>query len=185
MTRDLRHSLKIMEWKALHSSRFATGNKLTFGRLFAIHFDASASAVSIGDDVQFRDYCQIRSGMDGRLTIGSRVFFNNGCTINCFHEIEIGNDCQFGEAVRFYDVNHNYHQGDLLISDQGYSREAIRIGANCWFGTSVVVLKGVTVGDNVVVGAGCILRESVPSNSVVTNGQELKIKASRTSTHGD
>lgn len=185
MTRDLRHSLRIMEWKALYSNRFATGNNLTFGKLFAIHFDASSSAVSIGDDVQFRDFCQIRSGMDGRLTIGNRVFFNNNCTINCFHEIEIGNDCQFGEAVKFYDVNHNYNQENVVIAEQGYSKGIIRVGANCWFGTNVVVLKGVTVGNNVVVGAGCILRESVPSNSVVTNTQELRIKPTGKSTYGD
>ncbi len=170
--------LKISQWKILYPVRFAAGTQLHFGKLFAIHFDASASGIRIGAGVQFRNFCQIRSGTNGKLTIGDRVFFNDFCSIHCFHEIVIGNDCQFGEGVKFYDVNHSYQQKNVLISEQGYNKGIIHIGSNCWFGTNVIILKNVTIGDNVVIGANCVIHQSIPANSVVTNTQNLKVKPS-------
>lgn len=173
---SLHHSFRISEWKALYPGRFAAGTQLSFGKLFSIHFDASASNIQLGNNIQFRDFCQLRSGMDGKLTVGDRVFFNNNCSVHCFYEIVIGNDCQFGEGVKFYDVNHNFKKKELLISEQGYSKGTIQIGSNCWFGSNVIILKNVTIGDNVVIGANCVIYESIPSGSVVTNTQEVKLK---------
>lgn len=169
----LQQHLQLMAWQALYAARFSSGKNFARGQLFGLHFDASASSVTIGSDVQFRDYCQVRSGMNGTLTIGNRVFFNNHCSITCFHSISIGNDCQFGEGVKFYDHNHQYKATDKPINQQGYSTGTIKIGNNCWFGSDVIVLKNVEIGDNVVVGAGCVIHESIPSGSVIINKQEL------------
>jgi acetyltransferase-like isoleucine patch superfamily enzyme len=114
--------------------------------------------------------------MDGELIIGDRVFFNNNCSINCFNNIVIGNDCQFGEGVKFYDVDHNYKEKNALISAQGYNKGVIKIGPNCWFGSNVTILKNVSIGNNVVIGANCVIHECIPSDSVVTNSTELKVK---------
>lgn len=46
------------------------------------------------------------------------------------------------------------------------SHGRIKIGNNIWFGENVTVLKGVTIGDNVIIGAGSIVSKSIPSNSV-------------------
>jgi acetyltransferase-like isoleucine patch superfamily enzyme len=165
--------LQLQAWAVLYKSRFKAGRKFVRGRLFGVYFDASSSKVEIGTDVQFRDYCQIRSGMSGTLSIGDRVFFNNHCSITCFHSITIGNDCQFGEGVKFYDHNHQYKATDKPINQQGYTTGFIKIGNNCWFGSDVIILKNVEIGDHVVVGAGCIIHESIPSGSVIINKQEL------------
>mgnify|MGYP001325882358 CR=1 FL=1 len=172
----LTHAIAITRWKNYYPGRFVGGRDFGFGHSFAVHFDSSASVVKLGAGVLFRDFCQIRSGNNGRLTIGDRVFFNNYCTINCLHEIVIGSDCLFGEGVRFYDHNHGYENLSMRIADQDYKTEAIKVGNNCWFGSGVIVLKGVHVGDNVIVGAGCVIHQSVPSNSIVLNKQELTIK---------
>jgi acetyltransferase-like isoleucine patch superfamily enzyme len=114
--------------------------------------------------------------MDGHLKIGNNVFFNNYCSITCLHSITIGDNCQFGESVKFYDHNHQYKVTDQLINAQGYTKGRILIGNNCWFGSNVVVLKDVDIGDNVVVGAGCVIHKSIPSNTVVINMQDYLIK---------
>ncbi len=170
---SLHCSFRISEWKALYPARFATGKQLSFGKLFSIHFDASASSIKLGDSVQFRDFCQLRTGMDGKLSIGNRVFFNNSCSITCFHQITIGNDCQFGEGVKFYDHNHAYQNQEQNINEQGYVKGSISIGNNCWFGSDVIILKDVTIGDHVVIGAGCVIHKSIPSNSVIIHKQDL------------
>ena len=169
----LQQRLQLMAWHELYPARFSSGKNFERGQLFGLYFDASASRVTIGSSVQFRDYCHIRSGMNGTLTIGKRVFFNNHCSITCFHSISIGDNCQFGEGVKFYDHNHQYMATDKPINQQGYSTGTIKIGNNCWFGSDVIVLKNVEIGDNVVVGAGCIVYESIPAGSVIINKQEL------------
>lgn len=169
----LQQRFQLMAWNALYPDRFSSGKNFARGQLFGLYFDASASRINIGSAVQFRDYCNVRSGMNGTLTIGNRVFFNNHCSITSFHSISIGDDCQFGEGVKFYDHNHQYRVTDKPINQQGYSTGSIKIGNNCWFGSDVIVLKNVEIGDNVVVGAGCIIHESIPAGSVIINKQEL------------
>jgi acetyltransferase-like isoleucine patch superfamily enzyme len=168
----LQKRLLLCKWHALYAGRFTTSRNLGWGKLFGLYFDASLSRVRIGSAVQFRDYCQVRSGMNGTLMIGNRVFFNNHCSITCFHSIVIGDDCQFGEGVKFYDHNHQYRATDIPSNQQGYSIGSIKIGNNCWMGSNVVVLKNVEIGDNVVIGAGCIVHKSIPSNTVVIHKNE-------------
>ena len=53
---------------------------------------------------------------------------------------------------------------DEFINSSG----AVTIGSNIYFGTDVIVLKGVTIGDNCIIGAGSIVTRDIPSNSVAT-----------------
>ena len=50
----------------------------------------------------------------------------------------------------------------------------VRIGRNCWLGAGVIVMPGVTIGDNVVIGAGSIVTKDIPSN-VVAVGNPCRI----------
>ena len=172
----LLQNLWLFELKKIYKNRLLVGKGLVLGEKFSIHFDISNSEVLIGGSVQFRDFCQIRTGINSKLKVGNRVFFNNNCRIHCFHGITIGDDCQFGENVKFYDINHKFNDLSTMISKQGYNGGNIEIGKNCWFGSDVTILKGVKIGDNVVIGAGCLIYESIPPNVIVTSKQELNFK---------
>jgi len=171
----LSNKIKLLEWQKLHKNRFIYGKEITMGTMFKIFFDDSTSVIKMGDVVQFRSFCQIRSGMNGTLVIGNRVFFNSYCSINCMQEIIIGDDCQFGEGVKFYDHNHKSNNKCFKINEQGYSTGNIRVGNNCWIGSDVIILKDVEIGDNVIIGAGCIIHKSIPSNSKIVSEQHLKL----------
>lgn len=106
------------------------------------------------------------------MSIGDNVFFNNYCSINAKDSITIGNDTIFGENVRIYDHNHTFSEKDILIRYQGYTVAPIIIGNNCWICSNVIILKGVTIGDNVVIGAGCVISTDIPSNSICRNKQQ-------------
>ena len=168
--------IKKFEIKKLYPKRFFCDSMFSFGSFFSIDFDLSSSVVIIKDNVRFRDFCKILSGKDSVLEIGKNVFFNNGCSINCLIKIIIGNDCQFGEDVKFYDHNHRYRNSEININEQGYILGAIKIGNNCWIGSNVVILKGVEIGDNVVIGAGCIIHKSIPSNTTLISKQAFEFK---------
>jgi len=118
-------------------------------------------------------------GHAGQLEIGENCFFNNNCSITCLGKIMIGSNNQFGEGVLMYDHNHAYSNKEKLIAEQGYTIGKIIIGNNCWIGSHVIILKDVEIGDNVIIGAGCIIHKSISSNSVIYNEQSLVIKPTK------
>lgn len=131
--------------------------------------------VHIDKSISYRSGLKLIITKDANLKIGKGCFFNNFCSINCLYKIQIGDNCIFGENVKIYDHNHRY-KNNGLIKEQGYSLGEIKIGQNCWFGSNVTILKGVTIGDNVVVGANCVIYKDVPSNSVIVSKIEYSVK---------
>jgi acetyltransferase-like isoleucine patch superfamily enzyme len=145
---------------------------------FFIQSDLSNNFITINEDNLVRDNFHIYIGHNGKLNVGKNNFFNNGCSLNCLGNIQIGDNNQFGENVLMYDHNHQYADKSKLISEQGYNFGNIKIGNNCWIGSNVVILKDVVIGDNVVIGAGCMIYKSIPSGNLVINQQNLIEKSS-------
>lgn len=131
------------------------------------------NAISFGKRTTFRNRFQLTVDQGGEIVIGDRCFFNHDCSLNAIDKIEIGSDCLFGEQVKVYDHNHRFADVTQLVREQGYSKAGIKIGSNCWIGSDVIILKGVTIGDHVVIGAGCIISQSIPSETLVRNQQTI------------
>ena len=110
----------------------------------------------------------------GKLILHDGVFINNSCSFNCMERIEIGVGTMMGEGVRFYDHDHIYTAEK--IEKWQWTTAPIRVGRDCWIGSNVTILKGVTIGDNTIIGAGCLIRDDVPANSVVYQDRNLIIK---------
>jgi exopolysaccharide biosynthesis protein, acetyltransferase len=110
----------------------------------------------------------------GKLILHDGVFVNNSCSFNCMERIEIGVGTMMGEGVRFYDHDHVYTAEK--IEKWQWTTAPIRVGRDCWIGSNVTILKGVTIGDNTIIGAGCLVRNNIPANSVVYNDGNLCVK---------
>lgn len=134
--------------------------------------------LTLGRGISFRDYIHVIVQDGANLEIKDHVFFNNHCSINCLESITIGENTLFGENVKLYDHNHSYERNEsgLKISQSEFTTAPITIGKNCWLGSNVVVLKGVTIGDHSIIGAGCVIHKNIPANSTVINHQNLNIK---------
>ena len=104
----------------------------------------------------------------GQVEIGKDCFFNNYCSVNSLKKVTIGEGTIFGSNCHIYDHNHRFSDVDTSIKAQGYTLGETRIGKHCWFGTNVVVLKGVTIGDNCVIGAGVVVSSDVPDGTVIS-----------------
>lgn len=113
----------------------------------------------------------------GKLILHDGVFVNNSCSFNCMERIEIGSGTMMGEGVRFYDHDHVYTAEK--IEKWQWTTAPIRVGRDCWIGSNVTILKGVTIGDNTIIGAGCLIRNDIPANSVVYNDGNLVVKERR------
>lgn len=123
--------------------------------------------IKIGKKVTFRRRFDVMISNDGFLEIGDGVFFNNDCSINVYKSVKIGCDSIFGESVKIYDHNHRFNNRDLPIKQQGYKSDSIEIGSNCWIASNVTILKGTKIGDNCVIGAGCIVDGIIEDNKVL------------------
>ena len=127
----------------------------------------------VGANVICRNFENFRLP-SGKLILHDGVFINNSCSFNCMERIEIGNGTMMGEGVRFYDHDHVYTAEK--IEKCQWTTAPIRVGRDCWIGSNVTILKGVTIGDNTIIGAGCLIRNDIPANSVVYNGGNLCVK---------
>lgn len=175
----LLYVLRLCLLKLKYGKRIKYGKKIYFSRSTEIICENNC-VLKIGNNFFARKNFTIRGTNElgkniVKITIGSNCFFNEGCSINAMDEIDIGDDCIFGENVHIYDHNHNYKDCTKLIREQGFNSKPVKIGNNCWIGTNVVVLKGVIIGNNSIIGAGCVIYKDVPSDSILlSNGRILK-----------
>lgn len=113
----------------------------------------------------------------GQINIGKGVvnsFANsNSCYFQGINGISIGDNTIFAPGVKIISSNH---------SKEDFSRHVvekpIKIGKNCWIGVNAVILPGVSLGDNVIVGAGAIVTKSFPDKVTIAGAPAKIIKQS-------
>jgi acetyltransferase-like isoleucine patch superfamily enzyme len=118
---------------------------------------------------------------EGNLRIGSKVVFGAKNTINCYLDIEVGDDCIFADWIYVCDFDHKYDDLDITIKKQGIVKSPIRIGRDCWIGEKSTILRGVTVGEGSVIASHALVNRDVPPRSIV-GGVPAKVLKTRTGT---
>jgi len=91
---------------------------------------------------------------EGEVHIGAKTVIGQECTITAFQHISIGRECILAE-------------GERPVRAQGIYKRDVRVGHNVWVGYGACFLRGVTVGDNAVVGTSTVVTKDVPANAVV------------------
>lgn len=84
-----------------------------------------------------------------------------GNYLQAINGIEIGDDTMIAPGVKIISANHS------LDGHTHEKADPIRIGKNCWLAANCVILPGVQLGDNVVVGAGAVVTKSFPDHSII------------------
>lgn len=106
------------------------------------------------------------------ITVGARTFINFNLTALDVAPITIGDDVQIGPNVQLLTPTH-----PLAADPRRDKLEAARpiaIGNNVWLGGGVIVLPGVSIGENTVVGAGAVVTRDLPAN-VIAVGNPARI----------
>ncbi len=118
------------------------------------------------------------------IFIGDRVIINMNCTFVDNNIIEIGNDVLIASNVQIYTATHSTKYAERIIPDDGSDdcefcltyAKPVKICDGAWLGGGVVVLPGVTIGRNSVIGAGSVVTHSVPDNCVAVGNPCRVIK---------
>ncbi|MCD8342634.1 MAG: sugar O-acetyltransferase [Clostridiales bacterium] len=103
---------------------------------------------------------------------GRDIYANFNLTLVDDTHIYVGDCTMFGPNVTVATAGH-----PILpeLREQGLQYNApVHIGRNCWLGAGVIVLPGVTIGDNTVVGAGSVVTKDLPAN-VVAVGNPCRV----------
>jgi acetyltransferase-like isoleucine patch superfamily enzyme len=104
---------------------------------------------------------------EGELRIGAKTVLGQECTISSFQHVSIGRECIVADRVMLIDFDHGVVEVERPIREQGIYKRDVRIGHNVWIGYGASFLRGVTVGDNAVVGTYTVVNRDVPANAVV------------------
>ncbi|MBE6672259.1 MAG: sugar O-acetyltransferase [Ruminococcaceae bacterium] len=125
----------------------------------------------IGEDCYIEP--PLHSNWGGKhVHFGKNVYANFGLTLVDDTHIYVGDYTMFAPHVTLATAGH-----PILpeLREQAYQYNApIRIGRNCWLGAGVIVLPGITIGDNSVIGAGSVVTKDIPAN-VVAYGNPCKV----------
>ena len=107
-----------------------------------------------------------------KISLGDRVIIRPGCMFFADPRdggagICIENDVMLGSAVHIYVANHHFKNQTIAIIDQGHDpSKPVLLKSGCWIGAGVIILPGVTIGENSVVGAGSVVTKDVPPATV-------------------
>jgi maltose O-acetyltransferase len=99
------------------------------------------------------------------IRAGRNLFVNYGCVFLDCGLIVLGDDVQIGPSVQIYTATHPL---DPALRRSGLeAARPVRVGHNVWIGGAAILLPGVTLGDDAVVGAGSVVTADVPAGEVV------------------
>lgn len=157
-----------------------------------------------GKNVKFEDYAEIHGLCSEGLIFGDYVTISRGVMIRpssyyggdlgvglimgehssigpygyvgCSGKIVIGKNVMFGPKCSLFAENHNFSDTRTAIKSQGVNQKGITIEDDCWIGSNVIILDGVTIGRGSVIGAGTVVTKDIPAGSVVVDKREKMFK---------
>lgn len=152
--------------------------------------------IRCGKNVKFEDYSEIH-GLCEELVFGNNVTISRGVMIRpssyyggdygkglvmgdnssigphgyvgCSGKITIGKNVMFGPKCSLFAENHIFSDTEVDIKSQGVAQKGITIEDDCWIGSNVTILDGVTIGKGSVIGAGTLVTKDIPAGSIVVD----------------
>ena len=134
---------------------------------------ADNAQLTLHGDVILYEGVGVRITESAKLSIGDHTYINRSASIDCTQEITIGDYCAISDNVQILDSD--YHPITYNGKTSTMSKP-VHIGSHVWIGRSAIILKGVTIGDGAIVGAGSVVTRDVPPRCLVAGNPAKVIK---------
>lgn len=161
---------KVLWWKVKYAGKCKLPLIQSFGKNTELHI--KKGRVFFGKEQVTRGNAVFRAE-GGELSIGSKCFFNQNVSITCRKKITIGERCQIANNVVI--VDHDHAGSENWGS---YVETPVVIGSDVWIGAGAVILRGTVIGDRAVIGAGSIVKGTVPADALFYQKRETVIRES-------
>jgi len=145
--------------------RWRSDGPFFLGRNLELHVEPRGE-VRFGRFVWIGDGTKIRCH-EGVVEIGAKTVMGQECTISAYQRVRIGNECVIADRAMFIDFDHGMVEVERPIRLQGIYKRDVEVGNNVWIGYGACILRGVSVGDNSVIGTNAVVAKDVPANAVV------------------
>lgn len=155
-----------------HGKRIKCGKNVKFEDYSEIH-GLCRDGLIFGDYVTIGRGVMIRPSSYYGIDIGSGLVMGEHSSIGpygyvgCSGKIVIGKNVMFGPKCSLFAENHNFTDGSRSIKEQGVNQKGITVEDDCWIGSNVVILDGVTIGKGSVIAAGTLVSKDVPAGSLM------------------
>lgn len=125
-----------------------------------------------GAKLKLGRWCWVGSGTKirvhgGEVEIGAKTVVGEEVTFSAYEQISLGRESVIADRAMFIDFDHCVMEVERPIRQQGIYARPVRVGHNAWLGYGACIIRGVTVGDNCIVGTSAVVNKDVPDNAVV------------------
>ena len=145
--------------------RWHSDGPFFLGKDLELHIEPRGE-VRFGRFVWIGDGTKIRCH-EGVVEIGAKTVMGQECTISAYQRVRIGEECVIADRAMFIDFDHGVVEVERPIRLQGIYKRDVEVGNNVWIGYGACILRGVSVGDNSVIGTNAVVTKDVPANAVV------------------
>lgn len=161
-----------------------SNNKIWIGD--RVHIDSGVRINTAGENcsIYLHEQVNLDCGVDikahdfGLIEIGAATYIGPYTCIAGPGSIKIGKNCLIASHSGIYGNNHKFADPTCRIQEQGLTCKGVFIEDDCWLGTGVKVLDGVTIGKGSVIGAGAVVTKDIPPYSVAV-GVPAKVISQR------
>ena len=155
------------------------GSETTFMKPWYV--EVNGGPISLGDyanvvatpDNRVRLTVWSNSEAGGRIQLGNYCLICPGVRVSAATEIVVGDNCMMAMGVYLSDSDwHDIYDRSMFVGQSA----PIRIGNNVWIGDCAIVCKGVTIGDNSIIGARAVVIKDVPPNAIAAGNPAIIVK---------
>ncbi len=178
------------------------GRRFGLGRMVRVLYP---ECLTVGDDVTIDDFGYLHCLSEPGVRIGSGASIDRNLWLHCggrpddyahgFFEIgdnsyigcnavlgagggiRIGDHVLIGQSVNMHAENHSFEDPGVPIYQQGVTYKGIVVEDDCWIGSKVTILDGVTIGRGSAIGAGSVVTRSIPPYSVAMGAPAQVIRS--------
>jgi acetyltransferase-like isoleucine patch superfamily enzyme len=169
-----------LPWRILNPKKIFVGDHVWLGP--GCFINASARYPGVANQHPQTPYPV--EEFDSRVVIGDRVTSTGGLQIGAICEVVIEDDVLFAANVFVSDSSHGYERADIPYKYQRLTRAApVRIKKGSWIGQNVVILSGVTIGEQAIVGANSVVAESIPDRCIAVGSPARVVKVWSETSH--